>query len=298
MTSEPGHIIAVDGGGTNCRVAVADRRGAILGRSTQGAANVVSNVDGAVANIIAGAQEALAEAGLSHIDLATVPALLGLAGVAVAGDLDEIAARLPFGRSVFEDDAAIAMQGAIGSDDGIVAILGTGSVYVGRQGAIMRRAGGWGFVVGDLGSGARLGRALLQDTLLAHDKIFTHTALTRAVMGEFGDDPLKLVDFAQQEKPGGFARFAPMVFEYAEQGDAIGSALVKGAVAHVDAALAAVTWPQCKVLCLMGGLAPLYRERIEPRFRAMLREPKADALTGAVQLAVDQFCPDNGGSRR
>lgn len=289
MRPESGYIIAVDGGGTSCRVAVADMEGTILGRSLQGAANVVSNVEGAVANIAAGARAALAEAGLAHVDLAGLPAFMGLAGVAVAGDLDEIGAQLPFARSVFEDDAAIAMQGAIGDDDGIVAILGTGSVYVGRQGEIMRRAGGWGFVVGDLGSGARLGRALLQDTLLAHDKIFTHSPLTRAVMAEFDDDPIELVDFAQQETPGGFARFAPMVFEFAEQGDPIGSALVKGAVAHVDAALAAVTWPQCKVLCLMGGLAPFYRERIEPRFRTIVREPKADALTGAVQLAVRQF---------
>lgn len=289
MTSEAGYIIAIDGGGTSCRVAVANMQGDILGRSLQGAANIVSNVDGAVANITAGARAALAEAGLAHLDLASLPAFMGLAGVTVAGDLDEIGAHLPFSRSVFEDDAAIAMQGALGDDDGIVAILGTGSVYVGRQGEIMRRAGGWGFVVGDLGSGARLGRALLQDTLLAHDNIFTHSPLSRAVIAEFDDDPVQLVDFAQQETPGGFARFAPMVFEYAEQGDPIGRALVKGAVAHVDAALAAVTWPQCKVLCLMGGLAPFYRERIEPQFRAILREQKADALSGAVQLAVKRF---------
>ena len=62
MTSETGYIIAVDGGGTSCRVAVADMDGTILGRSLQGAANVVSNVEGAVANIAAGARAALAEA--------------------------------------------------------------------------------------------------------------------------------------------------------------------------------------------------------------------------------------------
>lgn len=295
MSECPDYVIGVDGGGTRCRLAVADARGTILARSTQGPANIVSNVDGAVANIVAAARDVLSQAGLSDVPLQAIPAVMGLAGVAVAGDTDAIAARLPFAHSVFEDDAAIAMQGALGNDDGIVAIVGTGSVYVGRQGETVRRAGGWGFVVGDLGSGARLGRALLQDTLLAHDKIFRHTPLTRAVMAEFGDDPLQLVDFAQQETPGGFARFAPMVFQYAEEGDAIGGALVKGAVAHVDAALAAVTWPDCDTLCLMGGLAPLYRERIEPRFRAMLRDPEADALSGAIQMAVHRFIGNEDG---
>ncbi len=283
-----GYLVAVDGGGSTCRAAIAAADGRILGTGRAGSANVHTDMAAAVDNIVAAAKEARAAAGLD-IAMRDMPAFLGLAGVNVGVGLAALEKALPFARCFVEDDAVIALQGALGDGDGIVAVLGTGSVYISRHGERMSRAGGWGFVAGDLGSGARLARALLQETLLAHDGIVAHTPLTRAVMAEFGDDPVKLVLFAQGEKPGGFARFAPMVFDHAEKGDAVGRALVKGAVAHVDAALGSVTWPGCETLCLMGGLAHFYRDRIEPRFRAMLKEPKADALTGAVQLGVHAF---------
>lgn len=283
------YLLAVDGGGTSCRAAVAAADGTVLGRATTGPANITSNADGAVANIVEAAGKALAEAGLGDVPLAGLDAYLGLAGANVASDADRIAARLPFRRTHIEDDAIIALQGALGSRNGVIAILGTGSVYLGRRDGAFSRAGGWGFMVGDLGSGARLGRALLQDTLLAYDRILPRSGLTRTVLREFGDDPNRLVAFAQDEKPGGFARFAPLVFEHAERGDEVGAALVRGAVAHVNAALAAVIWPDCERLCLLGGLAPLYRPRIEERFRALLRPARADALAGAVELGLKMF---------
>jgi glucosamine kinase len=282
-------FVAVDGGGSTCRAAIADASGKVFGRGRQGSANVHTDLAGAAANIAAAAADAAKAAGIDAAALGAMPAFLGLAGVNTGIDEQAVSERLPFARCVVEDDAVIALQGAFGDGDGIVAVLGTGSVYISRHGATISKAGGWGFVVGDLGSGARLARALLQETLLAHDGIVQHTPLTRAVMAQFDNDPVKLVLFAQTEKPGGFALFAPMVFDYAEKGDAVGRALVKGAVAHVDAALGAVTWPGCEALCLMGGLTPLYRDRIEPRFRAMLREPKGDALLGAVELGRRAF---------
>lgn len=283
------YLLAIDGGGTSCRAAIAAPDGTVLGRATTGSANISTNPDGAVANIVGAARKALAAAGLADLPLGDLSAYLGLAGANVSSDAARLAAHLPFGDTRIVDDAIIALQGALGSENGIIAILGTGSVYIGRNGEQILRAGGWGFMVGDLGSGARLGRALLQDTLLAYDRILPRSELTRVVLREFGDDPAKLVVFAQGEKPGGFARFAPLVFEYAERGDEVGASLVRGAVAHVNAALAAVAWPGCERLCLLGGLAGLYRTRIEERFRAILRPAAADALTGAVELGLQAF---------
>jgi glucosamine kinase len=287
-------LLAVDGGGTSCRAAVATPDGAILGAAKTGPANVSTDPDGAVANIVAAATQALEQAGKGDTPLSELSAYLGLAGLNVGIAMDQFANRLPFKACRFSDDADIAVQGALGDDDGMVAVLGTGSVYLGRNGGETLRAGGWGFVVGDLGSGARLGRALLQDTLLAYDRIMPRSPLTRLIMSEFGDDPVKLVNYAQNEKPAGFARFAPMVFEYAERGDVVASALVRGAVAHVDAALAAVTWPGCKMLCLLGGLSHLYETRIDKQFQAILKPPKADAVTGAVELARRAFAAPGG----
>ena len=287
-------ILGVDGGGTSCRAAIATLDGAILGAANTGPANVATDPAGAAANIVAAASEALRRAGHGDMPLSELSAFLGLAGLNVDTLAGELVGRLPFKTCRFATDADIAVQGALGDDDGMVAILGTGSAYIGRNGGETLRAGGWGFVVGDLGSGARLGRALLQDTLLAYDRIMPRSPLTRLIMSEFDDNPVKLVNFAQNEKPGGFARFAPMVFEYAERGDVVASALVRGAVAHVDAALAAVTWPGCKTLCLLGGLSHLYQTRIDKQFQAILKPPKADAVTGAIELARRAFAAPVG----
>jgi glucosamine kinase len=283
------YLLAVDGGGTSCRAAVAAPDGTVLGRATTGAANIASNPEGAAASIIEAARKALAAAGLDSLPLRDLHAYLGLAGANVSADAARLASRLPFADTRIVDDATIALQGALGSDNGVIAILGTGSVYIGRNGESVLRAGGWGFMVGDLGSGARLGRALLQDTLLAYDRILPRSELTRFVLREFGDDPARLVTFAQGQEPGGFARFAPLVFEYAERGDEVGASLVRGAVAHVNAALAAVTWPGCERLCLLGGLAGHYRNRIEQRFRSILQPAKGDALKGAIELGLQSF---------
>jgi glucosamine kinase len=283
------HFLAVDGGGTNCRAAIATRDGVIVGRATTGPANMATDPAGAARNIVEAARAALADAGLAGFELARLPAYLGIAGANVSDDNSAFVASLPFAPTRIVGDWAIALHGALGDHDGILAVLGTGSVYIARRGDEHVRVGGWGFMVGDLGSGARLGRALLQDTLLAHDRILPRSVLTRDVMREFNDDPNALVAFAQAAKPGEFARFAPMVFDYAGRGDEVGASLVAGAVRHVDAALAACAWEGCSRLSMTGGLAPLYRERIAPHFRAMLSEPLADALTGAVQLGAAEF---------
>ena len=43
-----------------------------------------------------------------------------------------------------------------------MAILGTGTAYMVRKDGASRAIGGWGFQVGDQGSGARIGRDLLE----------------------------------------------------------------------------------------------------------------------------------------
>jgi glucosamine kinase len=283
------YLIAIDGGGSNCRAAVATADGAVLGKAIAGAANIATDPLDSAANIVEAAKLALKQAGLENVPLDTIPAYLGLAGFNVGTDTSAVAARLPFEQVHFEDDAVIALQGALGDADGVIAILGTGSVYYGRQGTTIRRAGGWGFTVGDLGGGARLGQALLQETLLAHDNVRPSTRLTQQVMTEFGGDAVRLYSYAQKSKPSDFARFAPLVFEHAERGDAVGTALVRDAVTHVNAALAAVTWPECEALCLLGGLAPFYAPRIDAKFRAILRAARADALTGAIELGLHEF---------
>lgn len=283
------HMIAIDGGGTSCRALVADGRGTALGRGRAGSANIMTDLEGARKNIVAAAEAACAEAGLPAGILRSSDALLGLAGANIGDYGERIRAILPFRRSNVETDALIALHGALGEHDGAVAILGTGSVFMARDGETIRSVGGWGFMVGDLGSGARVGRALLQEALLAHDGVHPGSGLTSEVLRRFEDDPQTLVEYAHTAKPGEFGAFAPLVFEYADRGDPIGNALIDGAVRSIEEALTAIMPPACDRLCLLGGLAKSYEPHLGPRFRRVVKTPLGDALDGALALAVQRF---------
>lgn len=283
------YILAVDGGGTQCRAAIAALDGTILGRATAGSANMATDSQGAMANVVEAARAALAAGGIADTPLSSVHAYLGLAGANVEADHSQLVAGLPFRDTRIVEDSVIAVRGALGPEDGVMAVLGTGSVYAGRRDGRMLRAGGWGFVVGDQGSGARIGRALLEQTLLAHDGVVASSELTQAVMREYGGDPNRIVAFGQTARPAGFARYAPLVFESADRGDAVAMSVVASAVADVNAALGAIVWDGCRRLCLTGGLAENYQHRLAERFRHMLQPARGNALTGAVELAVETF---------
>ncbi|MBO9628472.1 MAG: N-acetylglucosamine kinase [Shinella sp.] len=284
------YILGIDGGGTSCRAAVARPDGFILGRGKSGAANILTDPNNAIISITEAAKAAYRDAGLDEADVNGASAFLGVAGTNV-GDLTRyVHDRLPFRHTAIDSDGLIALQGAIGDEDGAVAILGTGSIYMGRRDGTIRYIGGWGFTVGDLGGGARLGHALLQEALLAFDGVHPRSPVTNAVIDEFKNDPRGIVEFARLSKPGDFGRFAPLLFDHARQGDAQAIAIVKTGAAAVneslDAIMAIAGAPR---LCLLGGLAPLYPQWLSEKHRSILVEAEADALTGAVALAAKGY---------
>jgi glucosamine kinase len=283
-------ILGIDGGGTSCRAAVARPDGTILGRGKSGAANILTDPNNAIISITEAAKAAYRDAALDEAGVDGASAFLGLAGTNV-GDLTRyVHDRLPFRHTDIDSDGLIALQGAIGDTDGAVAILGTGSIYMGRKNNVVRYIGGWGFTVGDLGGGARIGHALLQEALLAHDGVHPRSGVTDAVLDEFKHDPRSIVEFARLSKPGDFGRYAPLVFDHARQNDPQAIAIVKAGATDVsqslDAILALAGAPR---LCLLGGLAPLYPQWLAERHRSILVEAEADALTGAVALAAKGY---------
>ncbi|MEK1890892.1 MAG: BadF/BadG/BcrA/BcrD ATPase family protein [Phyllobacterium sp.] len=283
------YLLGIDGGGTSCRAALADTSGRILATGRSGSANIMTDMNTARLNILDATEAAFAAAGISTSVMASVSAVLGLAGANVGGNGAQLQAMLPFTNSLVYSDGVIALQGALGDEDGTVVIVGTGSVYVTRSGEEISFAGGWGFKVSDLGGGARLGRDLLEEALLAYDKFHPSSALTEAAMERFGGNPHRIVQFAHSANPGDFGVFAPMVFEYASQDDPVAVALIEKSVHHIEEGLDAVMPSGQSRLSLLGGLGPLYGPLLSPRYKAKLQAPLNDPLTGAVQLAAHHF---------
>lgn len=286
MTS---YLIGIDGGGTSCRAAVASPDGGILGRGKSGAANILTDPENALQNISDAARAAFMDAGLDPAGIAAARAVLGVAGHNVGDAVHYVRRRLPFAAADIESDGLIALQGALGDKDGAVAIIGTGTIYIVRQGETVSYIGGWGFTIGDQGSGARIGHALLQESLLAYDGIHEGSPVTDSVLAEFNNDPRDVVDFARLAKPGEFGRYAPRLFDHAGRGDPVARRLLVAAAATVDEALDVVVARGAPTICLLGGLAALYRPWLAERHQSLFVEAEADALAGAVALAAARF---------
>lgn len=279
-------VVGIDGGGTSCRAAVADRRGTILAQARSGSANIRTDLEGAYRNIMAAVADCAAEAGVAVDVLKGGVAVLGLAGGNVGDYSVRLRALLGFRESVIVNDGIIALHGALGPHDGVIGIVGTGSVFVARRQGTIRSIGGWGFQVGDLGGGARLGRQLLEETLLAQDGARPGSALTEKTMAMFEGNPRKIVDQVRDATPGFYGSFAPLIVEAAAEGDPVANEILDRGGGDVERMLNAIMSPGTDRVCLLGGLAPTYSARIGERYRRVLKAPLGDALQGAVTMAA------------
>jgi glucosamine kinase len=271
--------LGIDGGGTGCRAVVADGSGRILGQGRAGPANIASDVTGARENILAAAREALVTAAGSDAGLAELAAGLGLAGANAAGAAEALRRALPFARLRIETDAIAAVKGALGRRDGIVAAVGTGSVFASQRAGVIRQIGGWGLVLGDEGSGARLGRSLMAAALGAVDGFRPMTPLLCAILDEHGGTE-GVIAFSLAARPAEFAALAPRVLS---SGDPAAKALVAGAAEDVAASVAVLQGDAVLPVCVVGGLGDAYAERLAGRWPVIAAE--GSALDGALALA-------------
>lgn len=282
-------FIGIDGGGTGCRALLCDALGTTLGTGKAGSANIVSDLDGAHANIIDASQQAIQAAGLPNSAISEMSVYLGLAGANVESAVTALSARLPFKQSCINTDAVIALEGAVGNADGAAAIIGTGTIFISRHRDTIQTLGGWGFVVSDLASGARLGRACLELSLLAHEGIVQPTELTRKVMSRFDNSQQALVEYAWAATPGDFGSFAPLVFDMADTGDANAQTLRSDAIKTIETTLAALQLKTSDRFCMLGGLGAKYSPHLNAPYKAMVKPPLSEAVNGAAALAIRCF---------
>ncbi len=280
------YILAVDGGGTGCRALLADSNGDPIGRSTSGPANIGADPATALDNIMRAATLAVHDAGLDVSILNETCAVFGLAGANSLPDKDRVEQSLPFGKVKIVSDAVTALQGALGQKDGAVVILGTGSVFVRREEDAFEIIGGRGFMLSDHAGGARLGRELLEETLLALDGMTEHTELADAVLARFNGDMRQIITFSRTATAADYAAFAPIVFDYAHKGDALGLSILQRACSYIARGLDRLGIETLGRFSLTGGLASSYAALPFLPHRERFRPTLGDALQGALSLAL------------
>lgn len=284
MTSPAPFLIAVDGGGTGCRVAVGTATKGVLGEGKGGPANINNSFEGTIGSIIDAVGHALAQAGLEDADLALSTAHVGIAGADTAAIRDRAVAALPFGKCTVTGDRDTSVVGVLGAQDGFVIALGTGTIIARQQGGVISTVNGWGFNTSDHGSGAWLGHRLITRVLLSEDGMETVTPLCTEISAQLSGLS-GLVAFSQSAKPAEYARFARGIFSAAKDGDALALDLLREGAAFLERGLVALGFEDGDMLSLSGGVGPHYQPYLSERFTRNVVPAKGSALDGAFLLA-------------
>lgn len=286
MAADHRYRLGIDGGGTGCRARLTDVHGRVLGSGQAGPANLALGIAVAVDSIMQATRIALDQAGLGHQALGATCAGLGLAAANVPKyreAFEKVA--LPFRCAIVRSDAETACLGAHGGSDGAILILGTGSQGVVYRNGRFTTVGGWGFALSDSGSGAILGRSAVRRSFLALEGIEPASPFTTAVLERFGHDSAAMLEWTSRAGPRDWAEFARIVFQHAEQGDAIALQLLRASASEVERMLDRLIELGADRICLMGGIAGPTRRYLSARYARVLAEQAGDALDGALLLS-------------
>nr|WP_269449680.1 BadF/BadG/BcrA/BcrD ATPase family protein [Auraticoccus cholistanensis] len=296
-------VLGLDAGGTSTRCLVVDAGGRVHGRARAGGGNPISRP---VAE--ATEQVALAVGGaLAQVDAGLVrTAVLGVAGYGnhpetigtLSAALDRAGLRCPVRVC---GDAEIAFAAGTPAREGTVLIAGTGAtacrVVDGGEGPTHD---GWGWLLGDEGSGFWIGREAVRVMLHDAERGLAGplaTAVSQAVAGGWVSGP-DLILRVHARPPVALAELAPLVLDAAAAGDVQAGEIVRRAVELLVASVSEIRAPgEQTPVVLAGGIAssagvggPLAAALHERWPTASLRTVTSSEA-GAVWLAARQQWP-------
>ncbi len=285
-------FLGIDGGASRCRARLRDASGGLLGEAVGGSANVYLDFPRALATIRGCVAEALAAAGLPAEARARLRLGLGLAGVSSPAVAREVESALGGAAAVVvRNDAVTACLGAHGGADGGLVIAGTGSAGLALVDGREIFVGGRGFLLGDDGSGARIGLDAWRRALRAHDGLEAHTPFTRGLMARFADDPAAVIRWGLQARSADYGAEAPACFAAAGAGDAVALSIVATAALALGELVAALRRHGAGRIAMVGGGAGAIHPYLPAAAAAALSEPLGDALDGAILLAGGPLPP-------
>jgi glucosamine kinase len=240
--SQARYLLGVDGGATKTLAAVLDlQEGAVhLGHGGPSNEDAVG-AGSAVQALLGAAEQAIAGAGIAADALAA--AVLAIAGT----DTAAIAASVRSARAgswLVVNDVVAAWATVTGGGPGVAVISGTGSnVFgVGPDGRGWR-AGGWGHLLGDEGSGYWFGIESIKAALSDREASGSATALSDAATAFFGASSMEALASSVYSKPltkGEIAAFAAETARLATEGDVVARRLYERGSAELGVQIAAV----------------------------------------------------------
>lgn len=305
------HVLGLDAGGTKTVCLLADADGTVLSSARGPGANLQAQGELEVEKVL----HEVMESALAGRGIRPAAICLGIAGVDRPDDaaiMRGIMRRIGYRTAtLIVNDALVALTAGAGEGPGIVLICGTGSICYGRnERGHAARSGGWGYVLGDEGSGYWIGRRALASVVRHLDGRGPATSLEARVLDHFAVSTVPdLVQEIHMRDPRRHrvASLAAAVEAALQDGDVVARTIVADATEELVIAagsvaerleMRGVVFP----LVLAGGVLramPTLRERllqrlpdIAPRCQPSLlaQEP----AVGAVRLALAEA---RGGAR-
>jgi glucosamine kinase len=279
--------LGIDGGGSKCRARIRDSAGRLLGEAVGGPASIYRDRKEAIASLLAVARQAAGAAKLGEHHLGHLQAGLGLAGVTTEKMARELEQQetWPFASVTIDNDAYAACLGAHEGHDGGIVIAGTGSAALAVVAGHRHALGGWGFQIGDDGSGARIGHAVLRRAVLAADKLAPASPLYENILRDFGNDLAEITAWARHAQPGDYAQYAPRAIAAAKSGDAEASAILRAAGASLGDLLQGLKRVAAPRLSLIGGLSQAIQPWLPEEARKLIEPPLGEPVDGAILMA-------------
>ncbi|MGP5730412.1 N-acetylglucosamine kinase [Arthrobacter rhombi] len=194
-------------------------------------------------------------------------------------------------------DSVSSYLGALGDCPGAVIAAGTGAVTLAVGATQVVRIDGWGYIMGDAGSGYWMGRAAFDAVMRDFDGRGPATALTEVMRADFPDLPQAYVELQRDpDRVSRTASYAAAVARLAET-DAVARRICDDAAQELALAVATglrrvgEDQAESPAVCFLGGV--LRGERVRSQLISRLaglwphlqvREPAATSLQGAALL--------------
>ena len=296
------YIIGIDGGGTKTVGVLTTETGQHLAQAQSGPANYHVVGETQTQAVLESVVRELCEK--AHISRTSpIRFCLGMAGLGRAADqevigriCDEIGVRE---NRILTHDAHIALVGGTESHEGVIIISGTGAIVYGIDtDGREARASGWGYLLGDEGSGYDVAIKGLRAVVRAADGRDDPTELTNQILNRLElNAPSKLIHWVHAASRDAIAHLASVVFDTARTTDRVAERIIDDAadelVCAADSVIGQLGFEGRFNVVLSGGNLmhqPMFADKIRYRFAEMQPEasvilPKHEPAYGAVLLA-------------
>ena len=294
-----GLVIGIEGGGTKTDCLVVDVDGAVRGNGKGGPSNIlVVGKEKAKESILSAVQEATQGIGKSARALALCVGAAGSGNPEGRRMMQEALEDLDLAeRNLIVHDGVISLMGATAGRPGIVVVAGTGCVCFGMNSkGEFARSSGWGFILGDEGSGYDIARRAMTSSLRAHDGRGPPTSLSDKFVKRLElstiEDLVKKV-YAEAMERHEVSALAPLVLEAAQEGDKVATDILTYAGQELGLAVVAVALRlnmqgEEFQVATMGGILDHFGEFVTGPLRAviMTSAPRAQIVRARFKPVV------------